>query len=250
MLKPTLWDHVYFGIMATYSLGDLIAVGSAPSAASKAFSYTAPGGITFMYIFTILGAGTFAVAHLLKPDFFGLRDMLGGRVDASFIYADMFIASTFGGFAVCCCVALTNRDATAWAPVLKFQGIYKTLWCAFFVCALAAGKFAPCVWDFLYFGIMFVYALGDYIFVGIKSHPRADTKSKSKVSVALAVLIVAVIAAILLQHPPSDMIATSEKVAAECAATVEALKESHTADMARLKAELRAARKAAEAAAA
>lgn len=92
--------------------------------------------------------------HLFKPDFFGVRALLGGEPHSNpllhvrqihnrlitpatgttgspYELSDMFIASVFLGFTICSTMSLRMApgDRLWFTPVMLMQGLYKAYWC-------------------------------------------------------------------------------------------------------------------------
>ena len=73
----------------------------------------------------------------------------------------MFVASVFLAFSI---LAITNiKTPERYAPIAGFQGIYKTLWCIFFILNAGLGNIDVTLFSSIYFLIMLSFAIGDYL---------------------------------------------------------------------------------------
>ena len=129
-----------------------------------------PTTLKFMQLYTIVGAGGFGLLHLIAPNVF--VQLLNAPSNTTML-GDMFVASVFLAFSV---LAITNlKKPESYAPIAGFQGIYKTLWCVFFIVNASLGNIDVTLFSFIYFLIMLSFAIGDYLVF----KPRADEISVS-----------------------------------------------------------------------
>ena len=121
------------------------------------FNYD-PTTLKFMQLYTIVGAGSFGLLHLLAPNVF--VQLLNAPSNTTML-GDMFVASVFLAFSV---LAITNfKKPESYAPIAGFQGIYKTLWCIFFILNAGLGNIDVTLFSSIYFLIMLSFAIGDYL---------------------------------------------------------------------------------------
>tara|TARA_A100001011_G_C13648710_1_gene570793 strand:+ start:100 stop:528 length:429 start_codon:yes stop_codon:yes gene_type:complete len=131
---------------------------------SNNFNYD-PTALKFMQLYTIVGAGGFGLLHLIAPNIF--VQLLNAPSNTTML-GDMFVASVFLAFSV---LAITNiKTSESYAPIAGFQGIYKTLWCVFFIVNASLGNIDVTFFSSIYFLIMLSFAIGDYLVF----KPRAD----------------------------------------------------------------------------
>ncbi len=131
---------------------------------SNNFNYD-PTALKFMQLYTIVGAGGFGLLHLIAPNIF--VQLLNAPSNTTML-GDMFVASVFLAFSV---LAITNiKTSESYAPIAGFQGIYKTLWCVFFIVNASLGNIDVTLFSSIYFLIMLSFAIGDYLVF----KPRAD----------------------------------------------------------------------------
>tara|TARA_Y100000389_G_C17364780_1_gene465690 strand:- start:79 stop:453 length:375 start_codon:yes stop_codon:yes gene_type:complete len=121
--------------------------------------------LRIMQYYTIVGAGTFGLVHLLKPS---LITILLDAPANSIILGDMFIASVFLAFAIA--GILTLKAPEKYASIASFQGYYKSLWCTFFIGNFVAGSITLTLFSVIYFMIMLSYAIGDYMVFNISKN--------------------------------------------------------------------------------
>ena len=121
------------------------------------FNYD-PTTLKFRQLYTIVGAGGFGLLHLLAPNVF--VQLLNAPSNTTML-GDMFVASVFLAFSV---LAITNfKKPESYAPIAGFQGIYKTLWCIFFILNAGLGNIDVTLFSSIYFLIMLSFAIGDYL---------------------------------------------------------------------------------------
>ena len=126
--------------------------------------------LKFMQLYTIVGVGGFGLVHLIALNVF--VQLLNAPSNTTML-GDMFVASVFLAFSV---LAITNiKTPESYAPIAGFQGIYKTLWCVFFIVNASLGNIDVTLFSFIYFLIMLSFAMGDYLVF----KPRADEISVS-----------------------------------------------------------------------
>ena len=124
-----------------------------------------PTTLKIMQLYTIVGAGGFGLLHLIAPNVF--VQLLNAPSNTTML-GDMFVASVFLAFSV---LAITNiKTSESYAPIAGFQGIYKTLWCVFFIVNASLGNIDVTFFSSIYFLIMLSFAIGDYLVF----KPRAD----------------------------------------------------------------------------
>ena len=111
-----------------------------------------------MQIYTLLGAGSFGLAHLFYPNLFSL---ILGATDNGAIMGDIYVASVFLSFALM--ALITFSEPAKYAPIAGFQGLYKALWCVFLIGQVALGTASFSLHTIVYFIIMLSYAVGDYL---------------------------------------------------------------------------------------
>ena len=129
-----------------------------------------PTTLKIMQLYTIVGAGGFGLLHLIAPNVF--VQLLNAPSNTTML-GDMFVASVFLAFSV---LAIANlKKPGSYAPIAGFQGIYKTLWCVFFIVNASLGKIDVTLFSSIYFLIMLSFAVGDYLVF----KPRADEISVS-----------------------------------------------------------------------
>ena len=117
-----------------------------------------PTKLKFMQYYTIVGAGGFGLLHLLAPNVF--VQLLNAPSNTTML-GDMFVASVFLAFSI---LAITNiKTPESYAPIAGFQGIYKTLWCVFFIVNAILGSVDVTLFSSIYFLIMLSFAIGDYL---------------------------------------------------------------------------------------
>ena len=117
-----------------------------------------PTTLKFMQLYTIVGAGGFGLLHLIAPNVF--VQLLSAPSNTTML-GDMFVASVFLAFSV---LAITNlKKPESYAPIAGFQGIYKTLWCIFFILNVGLGNIDVTLFSSIYFLIMLSFAIGDYL---------------------------------------------------------------------------------------
>ncbi len=114
--------------------------------------------LKFMQFFTLFGAGSFGLIHLIYPDILGL---MFGAPSNSLMLGDMYIASVFLSFAFIAFLTIGSLDM--YAPIAGFQGLYKAAWCIFFIANFLLGNLELTFFALIYFLIMFSYVIGDYL---------------------------------------------------------------------------------------
>ena len=135
--------------------------------------------LNYLLYANVGGAGAFGVTHLLipVPAVSGLVALFpGAAAGTPYAFSDMFIASTFLGFAITSALALASNDPTEYWPVIKMQQVYKTIWCVAFLVGFAGPIVGRTVelnpWTALYFAIMASYALADTYVLSLKPKPK------------------------------------------------------------------------------
>ncbi len=122
------------------------------------FSHYNPRILKFMQYFTLLGAGGFGLIHLFYPQALSL--LLEAPTN-TLMLGDMYIASVFLSFALMALLTLGSPDK--YAPIAGFQGLYKTVWCVFFLANFFLGNIDLTLFTVIYFLIMLSYAIGDFL---------------------------------------------------------------------------------------
>mmetsp|Transcript_38015 Transcript_38015/g.103731 ORF Transcript_38015/g.103731 Transcript_38015/m.103731 type:complete len:139 (+) Transcript_38015:52-468(+) len=117
-----------------------------------------PALVCIMHLMTVVGAGSFGLVELFNPAL--LTTYLGKPESSPYMMSDLFVGSVSLAFAISSYLALKSSPA-AWAPVLKMQGIYKTIWCTGFLLLIAQGKEVWSFWNSFCFAVMAFYAVGD-----------------------------------------------------------------------------------------
>ena len=80
--------------------------------------------LNYLLYANVGGAGAFGLTHLLipVPAVSGLVALFpGAAAGTPYCFSDMFIASTFLGFAITSALALASNDPTEYWPVIKMQ---------------------------------------------------------------------------------------------------------------------------------